>query len=732
MLAIDFGTSTSSGVAAGAFVEDPADGSFAWPSAVFWDGAALLVGGAAQRRRRSDPAAYRDEFKRLLGEDDPVLLGDRAFRPVELVTALLSALRVQAGDRSGHVVLTVPAAFVGGDPRGALMIAAAEAAGFTTVELVPEPVAAAWAPLPQEPLRDGQTLLVYDLGGGTFDAAVVRGGTPAHTVLGHASLDDLGGRDIDAILSARIRAESEEWLAPMVTAASGSALRVALATSELARTIKHQLTDAPEAEEFLMPTAPAFRLDRAAFDAAVADLVERTVDCCMHLLRRLDLDRSRLDGILLAGGGSRMPVVATALRRAFDRPLIRTADPGLAVVQGAAAWAAAVDRRLPGLLLDDAPLAWDFPGGSATLLRWHSRPGAVARVRLASGALLDLAGTAVTARYASPGDTVASGAWLATTSAPVPAAEPVAELPDVEDAAPFAEFDHGQGAHVSRVAFRPDGQQFVTVTSDDVVQVWDVSSGRCVSTLRPAQHIRSVHFGADGRLRFTGVAEVVTCRADSGSVIGRQPVLSHDYWYSKVTGAPFAADGRILGVIAGSVGVDVLDLDGDPVPRKLFGLTRQLRGMHLDPSGTLVAVVAGNEGQLWDVHTDTMLYSTRVEDVELGNAVAFDLDHRLFALVGGVDGEGSVRITDPVTGRVLATFTHPGTPQRVEVAPTGSLVAVSWVDGEIWLIDPQAGAVVRRLRPGRKGASAPATFSPDGRRLLVCGRRMALFDVAAP
>ena len=154
ILAVDFGTSTSSAalVANGETIpiREASSGSWSWPSAVYRDGDALLVGTLAERRKQVRPAMYRAEFKRDFGQDVPVILGDQGFPVEALVTELISALREEAervhGAPIDRAMLTIPASYGPADPRRDLMIGAAEAAGFTVVELIPEPVAAALAP----------------------------------------------------------------------------------------------------------------------------------------------------------------------------------------------------------------------------------------------------------------------------------------------------------------------------------------------------------------------------------------------------------------------------------------------------------------------------------------------------------------------------------------------------------------------------------------------------------
>src|SRR5450755_2357165 len=133
VLAVDFGTCFSSAavVTAGGdvrLVPEPVSSSYAWPSTVFDDGTELLVGGQAEGRKRQDPTAYRAEFKRDLGQEDPIDLGGRSYLPQDLIGAILAKLKAAAeqltGDQVSRAVLTVPASYERGDARRGLMISA--------------------------------------------------------------------------------------------------------------------------------------------------------------------------------------------------------------------------------------------------------------------------------------------------------------------------------------------------------------------------------------------------------------------------------------------------------------------------------------------------------------------------------------------------------------------------------------------------------------------------------
>jgi molecular chaperone DnaK len=434
LLVIDFGnTSSAAALISGGqsrLLPEPVSGALSWPSAVYWDGRQMLIGTLAEHHRQRDPGGFGVDFKRGLGADVVSRLGTHSFRAVEQVAAMLTALRMEAERvEDGPVrraLITVPASYSSADPRRAWMIAAAEAAGFTAVELLGEPVAAAYAPVAGPGMAVGDLVLVYDLGGGTFHAALVRIGEDVPDVLGHATVDECGGRDIDTLLSRRIAEAGRAWLAPLTAADDSTALRLSMAVTEFAQQVKHQLSDAASVDDYLLPSAPPYRLDQPELAALSAPVLNRTVACCRQLLARLDVPVTQVATILLVGGGSRMPAVVDLLAREFGRPLRRVEEPDLATVRGAVRWLGhRGSRTVPAVVPEgrSVPLAFAVPGGEARLVRWTVAPGeayaagqVLGRVRLPGGSLWDL--TAATPGtldriLVAAGDGVAAGQWLA-------------------------------------------------------------------------------------------------------------------------------------------------------------------------------------------------------------------------------------------------------------------------------------------------------------------------------
>jgi molecular chaperone DnaK (HSP70) len=357
-LGIDFGTCFTSGAYLQAGVPVPVRfgyNTLSLPSAAFvTPQGALLLGTEAEDRRLENPAMFRRHFKRDLGTGIAYRLGPLKVTAEELVARLLAALReaamlqAPALGPADQAAITVPVSYEAA--RRGLIVEAARQAGFAEVELLEEPVAAGlhWAS-GGAPLPEGGTALVYDLGGGTFDAALVgrRGGRLA--ALGPpVGSDQLGGAALDeAVLTALLRARP--GLVPD-SPPEGPDGRLArgrrmLRLAEECRALKERLTAAPEAQLFLdsvdgRPLEP-FRLTRAELAALAAPLVGETVALCTRLLEEAGLSWDRLDAVLLVGGTCRMPLVREAVARAAGRTPALVDDPALAVCFGAARHAAA-------------------------------------------------------------------------------------------------------------------------------------------------------------------------------------------------------------------------------------------------------------------------------------------------------------------------------------------------------------------------------------------------------
>jgi YVTN family beta-propeller protein len=317
------------------------DRSVVVPAVVYLrDDGQLVTGEAANRRAVSNPDRVCREFKRRLGDPTPVMLGGTPHAVTDLLGALLRDVLAKVTETEGgppeRVVLTHPANW--GPFRRGLFEEVPNLAGLSDVTLVTEPEAAAAHYATSRRLDDGETVAVYDLGGGTFDATVLRKRPGGVEILGTPEgIERLGGVDFDeAILS-------------HVNVAAGGALgeldmRDPQTTIALAR-LRQDCVLAKEALSADTETVlPVFlpgrhfdvKLTREEFENMVRAPIESTIGALSRTLRSAQVAPEQLSAVLLVGGSSRIPLVARMVSEELGRPTVVDTHPKYAVALGAA------------------------------------------------------------------------------------------------------------------------------------------------------------------------------------------------------------------------------------------------------------------------------------------------------------------------------------------------------------------------------------------------------------
>lgn len=338
------------------------------PSVVGWDrrGQGMVVGRQAKDILATRPDDAAALFKREMGRDDKISIGDRSFTPVELSAWILDSLRADAERALGcavtRCVVTVPAYF--NEAQRFATKRAAETAGFTVERVLNEPTAAAIAyglhgGVPngtapkEEPDDDERRFLVFDLGGGTFDVCVMElfeGMLEVRSVAGESRL---GGEDFTEALT--VYALREAGLDPAVVARDQPAdMALVRKRSEV---VKRTLSRWPKAE-VLLPEgldSHVIGVTQAAFEQATASLRERMVGPCRAALRSASLGIRDLQEVLLVGGATRMPGVRAFIEDVFGKPPLDGPDPDRVVAHGAAIQAAlcANDQAVSDLVVTD-------------------------------------------------------------------------------------------------------------------------------------------------------------------------------------------------------------------------------------------------------------------------------------------------------------------------------------------------------------------------------------------
>ncbi|MGH3513132.1 MAG: Hsp70 family protein, partial [Pseudonocardiaceae bacterium] len=319
----------------------------------------VVVGEAAERRAVTDPDRVVREFKRRIGDEVPMVIGGRPHSAPEIAAMVLGWVIERVAAREGGpatgIVVTHPAGW--GPYKISTMTAALRAAGLTSITFRTEPEAAAASYALAQRIEPGSTIAVYDLGGGTFDAAVVRKTGPATLqVLGvPQGLEALGGADFDDAIMRHVLAA-----VPALTQLDPDDPATLTATAALRR----DCTEAKEAlssdTEVTIPVlAPGVqtqvRLIRAEFEDMIRPQVEQTVEALRRALRSAGVEPDDLDTVLLVGGSSRVPLVAQLVSAELGRPVAIDADPKAAIALGAALAALPTPTTAP-----DAPVEEDL------------------------------------------------------------------------------------------------------------------------------------------------------------------------------------------------------------------------------------------------------------------------------------------------------------------------------------------------------------------------------------
>lgn len=311
--------------------------------AVAEDGA-ILVGRAAKDRLVNAPESGKAFFKRDMGTEARYTFGKRQWTPIECSAVILREMKRVAELRLGHpvdrAVITVPAYFH--DTQRAATATAAKIAGLKVDRLINEPTAAALAHGYKQ-TEDASTLLVFDLGGGTFDVTLLEVFEGVVEVKASAGESRLGGEDYTDALGAWISKEYHFQPSP----ADGGKWRTKL--EQLKRQLASQESATIQVGDASIPVT------RSDFHAATSSLTGRLWPVVRRCLRDAGVTAKHLDAALLVGGASRMPLVAEGIRAVLNLEPNATLDPDRVVALGAAVQQALCDgaQAVGDLVLTD-------------------------------------------------------------------------------------------------------------------------------------------------------------------------------------------------------------------------------------------------------------------------------------------------------------------------------------------------------------------------------------------
>jgi molecular chaperone DnaK len=319
---------------------------FKTPSVVHIGPDGALVGQAVEELLEDTPELPVARFAKLsMGRDEPIFVDHlgRPWHPEAISALILKKLRrdvaAYTDEAIDGAIISVPAHF--DDPRRQATRHAAELAGLNVIDLVEEPLAAA-THYGAHTVPPGSTILVYDLGGGTFDATVLHVNSNGLYALATDGTSDLGGKNFDEAIMAmvadqfRLAHRFDPMQDPVVSAQlrrQAEAIKIKLAMPGQGEVRKGLLLGG-RTQEIL--------LSRGQFEQAIRPLVDRSLEVCGRALKAAGLDWAAIDQVLLAGGSTLIPAVETAVRRASDKPgdRVKRHQPHMAIAYGAALIAA--------------------------------------------------------------------------------------------------------------------------------------------------------------------------------------------------------------------------------------------------------------------------------------------------------------------------------------------------------------------------------------------------------
>ena len=340
-----------------------AEGARTTPSVVaFSKTGERMVGQVAKRQAITNPDRTVSSIKRHMGSDYKVQIDDKAYTPQEISAMILAKLKSDAesylGGKVSEAVITVPAYFT--DAQRQATKDAGKIAGLEVKRIINEPTAAALAyGIDKE---DDQKVMVYDLGGGTFDVSIIEMGDGVQEVLATAGNNHLGGDDFDQRII--------DWLADEFKKEQGIDLRsdkmAMQRLKEAAEKAKIELSGVTTSNislPFITADATGPKhlettLTRAKFNEMTADLVEATMGPVRQALSDSGLKASDLHKILMVGGSSRIPAVQEAIKSFTGKEPFKGINPDECVAVGAAIQGGVLGGDVEGiLLLDVTPLS---------------------------------------------------------------------------------------------------------------------------------------------------------------------------------------------------------------------------------------------------------------------------------------------------------------------------------------------------------------------------------------
>ncbi len=323
-----------------------------------------LVGQVAKRQAVANHENTISSIKREMGTDHKVTLGGKSYTAPEISAMILSKLKADAesylGEKVTQAVITVPAYF--NDSQRQATKDAGKIAGLEVLRIINEPTAASLAYGLDKGENKNQKILVYDLGGGTFDVSILEIGDGVFEVLSTNGDTHLGGDDFDNkiinLLVEEFKAKEGIDLSKDKLAMQRLKEAAEKAKIELSASTKTTISLPFITADATGPKHLEFDLSRAKFDSMTSDLIERTIACTKKAMQDAKVSYSDINKVILVGGSTRIPAVFEAVKNQTGKEPYKGINPDECVAVGAAIQAGVLGGDVKDvLLLDVTPLS---------------------------------------------------------------------------------------------------------------------------------------------------------------------------------------------------------------------------------------------------------------------------------------------------------------------------------------------------------------------------------------
>ncbi|MBQ7977613.1 MAG: molecular chaperone DnaK [Clostridia bacterium] len=342
-----------------------AEGMRTTPSVVaFSKDGERLVGQVAKRQAVANPDKTVLSIKREMGTDYKVTIDEKQYSPQEISAMILTKLKNDAeaylGQKVTQAVITVPAYFT--DSQRQATKDAGKIAGLEVLRIINEPTAAALAYGLDKAENANQKLLVFDLGGGTFDVSILEIGDGVFEVIATKGNNRLGGDDFDQriidLLQKEFKAQTGIDLSGDKTAMQRLKEAAEKAKIDLSASMKTTISLPFISADSTGPKHLEYELSRAKFDDITSDLVQQTIDLTSAALKDAGLSKDQVNKIIMVGGSTRIPAVCEAVKNFAGKEGFKGINPDECVAIGAAIQGGVLGGDVKDvLLLDVTPLS---------------------------------------------------------------------------------------------------------------------------------------------------------------------------------------------------------------------------------------------------------------------------------------------------------------------------------------------------------------------------------------